>query len=93
MLFSPAIVAAVAAGLRRVAAPVVVDPVMIAKSGDVLLQPPAVVALVDEILPLATSSPRTCPRPRACSARRRPPRPTRPPPRAGASSPSARAPC
>jgi len=54
MLFSPAIVAAVAAGLRRVAAPVVVDPVMIAKSGDVLLQPPAVVALVDEILPLAT---------------------------------------
>jgi hydroxymethylpyrimidine/phosphomethylpyrimidine kinase len=54
MLFSSAIVAAVAAGLRRNAAPVVVDPVMVAKSGDALLQPPAVVALVDEILPLAT---------------------------------------
>ena len=54
MLFSPAIVAAVAEGLRRSAAPVVVDPVMVAKSGDALLQPPAVVALVDELLPLAT---------------------------------------
>ena len=93
MLFSPAIVAAVAAGLRRVAAPVVVDPVMVAKSGDALLQPPAVVALVDEILPSRPCSPRTCPRPRGCSARTRRPRPTRPPPRAGASSPSARAPC
>ena len=54
MLFSPAFVAAVAEGLRRSAAPVVVDPVMVAKSGDALLQPPAVVALVDELLPLAT---------------------------------------
>ncbi len=54
MLFSPAIVAAVAAGLRRSGAPVVLDPVMVAKSGDALLQPPAVVALVDEMLPLAT---------------------------------------
>ena len=54
MLFSPEIVAAVAPGLRRTAAPVVVDPVMVAKSGDTLLEPAAVVALVDEILPLAT---------------------------------------
>ncbi len=53
MLFSPEIVAAVAGGLRRAAVPVVVDPVMVAKSGDALLQPPAVAALVDEILPLA----------------------------------------
>jgi hydroxymethylpyrimidine/phosphomethylpyrimidine kinase len=54
MLFSPAIVAAVAAGLRRTDAPVVVDPVMVAKSGDILLEPPAVAALVAAILPRAT---------------------------------------
>ena len=53
MLFSPAIVTVVAARLRRTAAPVVVDPVMVAKSGDALLQPPAVDALVGQILPLA----------------------------------------
>jgi hydroxymethylpyrimidine/phosphomethylpyrimidine kinase len=54
MLFSPAIVAAVAVGLSRTAVPVVLDPVMVAKSGDVLLQPPAIVALVDKLLPRAT---------------------------------------
>ena len=54
MLFSPAIIAAVAAGLAGTAVPIVVDPVMVAKSGDTLLQPPAVAALVDAILPRAT---------------------------------------
>jgi hydroxymethylpyrimidine/phosphomethylpyrimidine kinase len=54
MLFSAGIVAAVAGRLREVRAPVVVDPVMVAKSGDSLLQPPAVAALVRELLPLAT---------------------------------------
>jgi len=33
--------------------PIVLDPVMIAKSGDVLLQPDAITALVKEMLPLA----------------------------------------
>jgi hydroxymethylpyrimidine/phosphomethylpyrimidine kinase len=54
MLFSPATVAAVAGALDCTDAPVVLDPVMIAKSGDALLTPPAVVALVDEMLPRAT---------------------------------------
>lgn len=54
MLASPAIVAAVAAGLARTAAPVVLDPVMVAKSGDALLAPAAVAALVDALLPRAT---------------------------------------
>jgi hydroxymethylpyrimidine/phosphomethylpyrimidine kinase len=53
MLFSPEIVQAVAARLRAVAVPVVLDPVMVAKSGDALLQPPAVAALTAELLPLA----------------------------------------
>jgi hydroxymethylpyrimidine/phosphomethylpyrimidine kinase len=53
MLMSPAIVAAVAEGLRRTGAPVVLDPVMVAKSGDALLQPAAVIAMVDELLPRA----------------------------------------
>jgi hydroxymethylpyrimidine/phosphomethylpyrimidine kinase len=53
MLFSPGIVAAVAARLRDVRAPVVLDPVMVAKSGDPLLQPAAVAALVRDLLPLA----------------------------------------
>jgi hydroxymethylpyrimidine/phosphomethylpyrimidine kinase len=55
MLSTAPIVAAVAERLRhwRVQ-PVVVDPVMIAKSGDPLLEPDARAALVREILPLAT---------------------------------------
>lgn len=53
MLFSPEIVAAVADGLRGTAAPVVLDPVMVAKSGDALLQAPAVAALIDRLLPRA----------------------------------------
>ena len=55
MLSSAAIVAAVAASLQNHAiANIVVDPVMIAKSGDALLQPDAVAALRTHLLPLAT---------------------------------------
>lgn len=54
MLASAAIVEAVAAVLRSAgAAPLVIDPVMVAKSGDVLLQDSACTALVRELLPLA----------------------------------------
>lgn len=50
MLFSPAIINAVADILARVDIPVVLDPVMIAKSGDPLLLPAAVEAFKDRIL-------------------------------------------
>ena len=54
MLSTAPIIQAVAGALRRHAArPVVVDPVMIAKSGDALLQPAARAALVADVLPLA----------------------------------------
>ena len=54
MLSSPAIVETVAARLAStVAIPLVLDPVMIAKSGDALLQPAARDALVGRMLPLA----------------------------------------
>jgi hydroxymethylpyrimidine/phosphomethylpyrimidine kinase len=54
MLSSPAIVEAVAAGIRRhEIRNLVVDPVMIAKSGDRLLQEDAVAAVVHHLLPLA----------------------------------------
>ena len=55
MLSTAPIVGAVAERLRtRGAGPVVLDPVMIAKSGDPLLQPDARAALVKEMLPLAS---------------------------------------
>ena len=55
MLSSAAIVRTVADGLRRWAGPpVVLDPVMVAKSGDPLLADEAVAALREELLPLAT---------------------------------------
>ena len=55
MLASSAIIEAVAAGLERHAARnVVLDPVMVAKSGDRLLRPDAVAALKVLLLPLAT---------------------------------------
>ena len=55
MLSSAPIVGAVASGLaaRAGGAPVVLDPVMIAKSGDALLQPDARDALITQMLPLA----------------------------------------
>ncbi len=56
MLFNTAIIDVVAACLQKRARdiPIVVDPVMVAKSGDPLLLPEAVDALKTKILPLAT---------------------------------------
>ncbi|MEM6407976.1 MAG: bifunctional hydroxymethylpyrimidine kinase/phosphomethylpyrimidine kinase [Pseudomonadota bacterium] len=54
MLFSPEIIEAVAKALSGFEGAIVVDPVMIAKSGDVLLQDHAIEALKRHILPLAT---------------------------------------
>ena len=54
MLFSPEIIRAVAESLAAYQGPVVLDPVMIAKSGDALLLDDAVAALTEHVLPLAT---------------------------------------
>ncbi|MEM7190700.1 MAG: bifunctional hydroxymethylpyrimidine kinase/phosphomethylpyrimidine kinase, partial [Pseudomonadota bacterium] len=54
MLFSPEIISAVADALGDFAGPIVLDPVMIAKSGDALLQDDAVAAMVSTMLPRAT---------------------------------------
>jgi hydroxymethylpyrimidine/phosphomethylpyrimidine kinase len=55
MLSSPAVIEAVSAGLRRHGAPrIVLDPVMVAKSGDRLLRAEAVSALKELLVPLAT---------------------------------------
>lgn len=54
MLFSAAHVRAVAAALSGREIRLVVDPVMIASTGDALLEPDAVVAYESELLPLAT---------------------------------------
>jgi hydroxymethylpyrimidine/phosphomethylpyrimidine kinase len=54
MLASVAVIEVVAERLRRHRAPqVVIDPVMVAKSGDRLLEQEAMVALRDQLLPLA----------------------------------------
>lgn len=53
MLFSPDIIKAVAAALADREIPIVLDPVMIAKSGDHLLQSDAIAAMIAHILPLA----------------------------------------
>ncbi len=53
MLFSVPIIEAVAKRLADFSGPVVADPVMIAKSGDALLQDAAVGALIQHILPQA----------------------------------------
>lgn len=53
MLFSVPIIEAVAAGFQSFNGKVVVDPVMIAKSGDTLLQDQAITALLEKILPRA----------------------------------------
>ena len=54
MLFDEPTIAAVAEGLDLLGdAPVVVDPVMVAESGAVLLQPEAERALIEKVLPLA----------------------------------------
>lgn len=56
MLFNAAIIHRVVEFLKAnaKAIPVVIDPVMLAKSGDALLLPEAVASLRDELLPLAT---------------------------------------
>ena len=54
MLATPEIIAAVADSLAGFGGPVVLDPVMVAKSGDALLQDDAVGALVEKLLPRAT---------------------------------------
>lgn len=54
MLANEDIVRAVVAGLHGFEAPLVVDPVMVATSGDRLLDPAAVAAILEKLLPLAT---------------------------------------
>ena len=55
MVSQPETIRTIAAGLRKYAPPlVVVDPVMVSKSGYHLLQPEAEAVLVQELLPLAT---------------------------------------
>lgn len=54
MLFSPELIRTVADGLRRYKAKnIVLDPVMVAQSGDKLLQDEAVAALKEHLIPLA----------------------------------------
>jgi len=54
MLFSEAVIVAVADALERRSVPLVVDPVMVASSGARLLQPDAAAALVRRLFPLAS---------------------------------------
>lgn len=54
MLFSSELVSAVVKALESFTGEVVVDPVMVAKSGDLLLQNEAVEALISELIPRAT---------------------------------------
>ncbi|HBT97022.1 MAG TPA: bifunctional hydroxymethylpyrimidine kinase/phosphomethylpyrimidine kinase [Desulfobulbaceae bacterium] len=55
MLFSPELVEAVAATLKRFAVKnIVLDPVMVAQSGDKLLRDEAVAALKEKLIPMAT---------------------------------------
>ena len=54
MLFSKRIIRAVAQAWRNSGVPLVVDPVMIATSGKLLLQRDALRVLTDELLPIAT---------------------------------------
>ena len=53
MLATPAVIAAVAEALQSWTGPVVLDPVMVAKSGDALLQDDAIAALTGYLLPRA----------------------------------------
>ncbi|WP_340680321.1 bifunctional hydroxymethylpyrimidine kinase/phosphomethylpyrimidine kinase [Paraglaciecola sp.] len=54
MLSSAGIIATVADGLRHYKGPVILDPVMVAKSGDMLLRSEALNALRKQLLPMAT---------------------------------------
>jgi len=72
MLGDIEVVRCVAAALRRHRPRyVVVDPVMVASSGERLLASDAVAALRTELLPTSTSSHPTSPKPRSCSGRRK----------------------
>ena len=54
MLFSPELIRTVAASLRRYdVTEIVLDPVMVAQSGDKLLQDEAIAALKEELIPMA----------------------------------------
>ncbi|MEM9737464.1 MAG: bifunctional hydroxymethylpyrimidine kinase/phosphomethylpyrimidine kinase [Pseudomonadota bacterium] len=53
VLSSPEIIEAVAGALTERDVPIVLDPVMVAKSGDALLQDEAVTALLSRLIPLA----------------------------------------
>jgi hydroxymethylpyrimidine/phosphomethylpyrimidine kinase len=53
MLFSPELVTTVAQSIKDFSGTVILDPVMIAKSGDKLLQDDAIAALIDELVPRA----------------------------------------
>ncbi|UBV42693.1 bifunctional hydroxymethylpyrimidine kinase/phosphomethylpyrimidine kinase [Deinococcus taeanensis] len=53
-LGSPGVIRAVAQALRGTRLPLIVDPVMLAKSGDALLEPEALDVLIHDLLPLAT---------------------------------------
>ncbi|PCJ30144.1 MAG: bifunctional hydroxymethylpyrimidine kinase/phosphomethylpyrimidine kinase [Gammaproteobacteria bacterium] len=52
MLFSPEIIDVVAKSLKNTHIPIVLDPVMIAKSGDALLQNIAIERMIDRLFPL-----------------------------------------
>ncbi len=54
MLSNSEIIEAVSNTVKRLRFPLVVDPVMIAKSGAPLLRPEAIKALIEDLLPLAT---------------------------------------
>ena len=54
MLATPEVIDAVADGLADFHGPIVLDPVMVAKSGDALLQADAVSCLIERLLPLAS---------------------------------------
>ena len=54
MLSSPEIIATVTTCLKDFDGPIVLDPVMVAKSGDALLQPEAASTLIADLLPIAT---------------------------------------
>jgi len=54
MLFDAGIIRAVAQQLEKLSVPLVVDPVMVAGSGAALLQPEAVEAMKEELIPRAT---------------------------------------
>lgn len=54
MLGSPEVIEAVATALIDYEGPIVLDPVMVAKTGDALLQDDAVASLVDALVPIAS---------------------------------------